>query len=443
MEAAPVPVAETKTRRPEPSFAVTGLLVTDSVMVVPLDYSGKLPGTISLFYRQVVHRNKHEEEDLPYLVYLQGGPGFESPRPLDSSGWLKQAAGYFRVILLDQRGTGLSTAVTPQNLPERGSPAQQAAYLSCFRADSIVEDCERLRAALVPSRVREGRWSVLGQSFGGFCCAAYLSRRPEGLAEALFTGGLPPLVSSPCAAPEVYRRLARRVLLQNRRYYERFPADVARAAAIVRHLADQPQGWVETPAGNRLTPRAFQSLGLSALGFSHGFERLHYLLEQAWDGSRLSLRFCKEFDSWASWDTNPLYALLHESIYCQGDEASLWAAQRALDAPELRREFDAVAAARENRQVNFTGEMVFPWMFEDFKALRPLAETAQILAEKRDWTPLYDAERLARNAVPAAAVAYFEDMFVDFDLSQGTAQAIKGLRLWVTNEYLHCGIREG
>lgn len=35
----------------------------------------------------------------------------------------------------------------------------------------------------------------------------------------------------------------------------------------------------------------------------------------------------QEFDSWMSWDTNPLYALLHESIYCQG-AASNWSAQR-------------------------------------------------------------------------------------------------------------------
>ena len=50
----------------------------------------------------------------PFLVYLQGGPGFEAPRPTGSPrgpGWLDRALQDFRVLLLDQRGTGRSTPV--------------------------------------------------------------------------------------------------------------------------------------------------------------------------------------------------------------------------------------------------------------------------------------------------------------------------------------------
>lgn len=43
-----------------------------------------------------------EEKQLPYLLYLQGGPGFESPRPAEASGWMKRACEEYRVILLDQ-----------------------------------------------------------------------------------------------------------------------------------------------------------------------------------------------------------------------------------------------------------------------------------------------------------------------------------------------------
>jgi hypothetical protein len=63
------------------------------------------------------------------------------------------------------------------------------------RADSIVRDAELVRKVLVPLK---GRWSILGQSFGGFCCLSYLSLAPEGLAEVLITGGLPPGISMPC-----------------------------------------------------------------------------------------------------------------------------------------------------------------------------------------------------------------------------------------------------
>ena len=57
----------------------------------------------------------------------------------------------------------------------------------------------------------------------------------------------------------------RRVLLQNRKFYERFPEDAQTVRGIVRYLALQPDGGVPTPAGNLLTPRALQSLGLSGV----------------------------------------------------------------------------------------------------------------------------------------------------------------------------------
>ena len=43
-----------------------------------------------------------EEQSLPYLLYLQGGPGFESPRPTEASGWIGKASEEYRVILMDQ-----------------------------------------------------------------------------------------------------------------------------------------------------------------------------------------------------------------------------------------------------------------------------------------------------------------------------------------------------
>ena len=45
-----------------------------------------------------------------------------------------------------------------------------AAYLTHFRADEIVNDCELVREALGAER-----WTVLGQSFGGFTTLHYLS----------------------------------------------------------------------------------------------------------------------------------------------------------------------------------------------------------------------------------------------------------------------------
>lgn len=40
----------------------------------------------------------------------------------------------------------------------------------------IVEDCEAIRKILTADYPDEKRkWSIIGQSFGGFCCMNYLS----------------------------------------------------------------------------------------------------------------------------------------------------------------------------------------------------------------------------------------------------------------------------
>ena len=48
-------------------------------------------------------------------------------------------------------------------------------------------------------------------------------------------------------------------------------------------------------------------------------------------------------EQWTGFSTNPLYALLHESIYCQG-EASNWAAERVIQSERWKDYFDPEAA---------------------------------------------------------------------------------------------------
>jgi len=424
------------------SFRVPGLIVSNHIFKVPLDHSGEEPGEIELFVREVT-TPVNATRKLPYLLYLQGGPGFESPRPTEASGWLKTACNSFRVVLMDQRGTGKSSQVTVKNLGRHHkTPEAQAKYLAHFRADSIVRDAEVVRKSLVPRDNYSGRWSLLGQSFGGFCTLTYLSIAPEGLIEALMTGGIAPSVHEACPADQVYRACYRRVMTLNQRYYTRFPGDVAVVQRIVSYLAAQPEGGVRLPSGNLLTPRALQTLGLSGLGSGGGFERLHYLLETFFDtDDEVNPTFVKGFESWQSWETNPLYALLHEAIYCQG-APSRWAAQRVREEPEFAAAYDAVGAAVAGRPVLFTGEMVYPWMFEDFAALRPYAPAAHLLAEKADWGALYDVQALQANVVPVAAATYVEDMYVDYELAQATVRHVRGLRQWMTSEYKHSGIRD-
>lgn len=89
----------------------------------------------------------------------------------------------------------------------------------------------------------------------------------------------------------------------------------------------------------------------------------------------------------------------------------------------------------------FTGEMIYPWMFDTDPALRPLKETAELLAARPDWADLYDPARLAVNEVPVVAAVYHDDMYVDTAHSLVTARAVRGLRTWITNEWEHDGLR--
>jgi len=394
-----------------------GVRLTDHWLDVPLDHADPGGERITVYAREV--RAPDDDSGRPWLLFLQGGPGGESPRPHGADAWLAPALREFRVLLLDQRGTGRSTPVTARGLMTRGDAEAQADYLGHFRADAIVRDAELLRGQLgAPA------WSTLGQSFGGFCALTYLSLAPEGLRECLVTGGLPGLSAG---AEEVYRRTYPRVVAKNAAYYARYPDD----EAAVRRIADQlAASDTRMPTGERLTVERFQSLG-RAFGMVGGYETVHYLVEKAWDGPELSPAFRHGVAEHTTFATGPLYAVLHEACYAQGGPTD-WAAQR-LRGPE----FDASAGGR----VLFTGEMTYPWMLEQEEAMRPYAAAADLLAQRTDWPALYDVDRLAANTVPVAAAVYYDDMYVDAELSLATAAAVPGIRAWVTNEVEHNGLR--
>ncbi len=123
---------------------------------------------------------------------------------------------------------------------------------------------------------------------------------------------------------------------------------------------------------------------------------------------------------------NPLYATLHESSFADG-VATRWSADRLLP-DEVR---DGVA---------FTAEHVYPWMFDDYGPLRSHKAAAGILAE-HPWPKLYDGAQLAVNEVPVAATIYVDDLYVERAYAEETAASIRGLRTWITDEYVHNGIR--
>ncbi|WP_455834410.1 alpha/beta fold hydrolase [Pseudarthrobacter siccitolerans] len=406
-----------------------GLRTAEHYFTVPLDHydtSGSAE-TITVFAREYVSAAHSAEEAarLPWLLFLQGGPGGRGNRFGSLGGWSKAAGKDFRILMLDQRGTGLSTPLDRNSLPLRGSAAEQVAYLEHFRADSIVADAELIRTAL-----GSPPWSIYGQSYGGFCALTYLSFAPEGLREALITGGLAPLAGP---ADNVYRATFKRVAARNAEYFTWYPEDRATVDRIAHHLRSTKEFL---PDGGPLTVERFQMVG-AFLGGNTRVDSLHYLLEDAFTeaagGPRLTDSFLEQVQGIVSRRSNPLYALMHESIYGQG-EATDWSAWRVLrEFPEFRPDADLLL---------LTGEMVYPWYFDQDPALRPLRDVAGLLAAKPDWKPLYDAGRLAANTVPVAAAVYSDDMYVERDLSLETAAAVRGLQVWETPDFHHDGIAD-
>ncbi|MFI6346966.1 alpha/beta fold hydrolase [Streptomyces sp. NPDC050560] len=410
-------------------YTLPGAHVREHRVAVPLDWAAEGGPALSVFAREVVDPARRNAE-LPLLLYLQGGPGGKASRPMGvhDGGWLPEALRHYRVVLLDQRGTGRSSPVDGPVVEAFGSAREAAAYLGMFRADSIVADAEHLRVA----EFGGGRWTTLGQSYGGFLTMTYLSRAPGGLAACLVAGGLPAVIRPD--ATELYRRTYPRVAAKNRVYRERYPGDVEVVARVADLVAG---GGVRLPDGDALTVRRLQTLGLD-FGMAPGFERMHWLFDEAFAdggagaGERLTETFLGRVMERTGFADRPLFAALQESIFAVGDGVAAWAAERERAAhPAFR---------PEARPLLFTGEMIYPWMFEELRGLRPFRAAVEELATRPSWPPLYDTARLAANEVPVAAVVYADDMYVDADLSLETASAVGRVRTWVTNEYEHDGL---
>ncbi len=444
------------------SYYVPGLYVEDHSIDVPLDWRGLEPALLAvgstirrgatgapipgapestkLFYRTICSP-ENVNADLPLLVFLQGGPGGESPRPLSptSSGWIAEAVKHFRVVLPDQRGTGRSGRVSGQGISALGERAAaagadatraQADFLKRYLASSIVRDFEYLRLVGFGGKP----WVTLGQSYGGFLTLTYLSLFPEGVAASFTCGGIPHV---PASAAEVYAHTFPRMVAKTNQFYERYPQDMERVAALADALAERTPAL---PDGSPLTVERLQLFG-SDFGMKPSFERMHWALDHAFedgDGAlgagapTISEGFLMSALERTTTATNPLYWTLQEFIYADGDTMPIrWAAA----AEKAKRpEFDPTA-----RPLMFTGEAAFPWMFEEMPELKPFGPAVNLLMEDTDWDKIYDPARLAANEVPLQAAVYFDDMYVDSTMQLDTLSRVGRSHAWVTNEFEHDG----
>lgn len=407
-----------------PSRMHDGTGIRDHYFTVPLDHQVPDGEELTVYAREFFTEDGGENK--PWLLYLQGGPGGKGTRPARISGWMAEALKHYRVLMLDQRGTGLSTPINRHTLIARGRPADQARYLTHFRAPDIVADAEAIRHALGADP-----WVTLGQSFGGFCTLTYLSFAPEGLAGSMITGGIPPLAGP---ADQVYQATYRKMRARNREYFRRFPKDLEILAKAYSRVRCND---VVLPDGSPLTVGRVQALGMY-LGGNTRIDALHYVLEEAFVAGTdtLSDTFLTAVYHQVSRATNPLYLMLHEAIYAQpGAQPTAWAAQRVLaDFPDFN--------PKKADTPLLTGEMCFDWYTELDPALQPVARATQLIADWTQWGPLYDLDQLAANQVPVAALVYTDDVYVDRDLSLAAAEQVTNLHVWESDRWHHDGLGE-
>lgn len=429
------------------------LLVTEFFFQVPVSYENPSAGSIVLFGRRA---NKYEsatptktddgagrENQKPYVVYLEGGPGFGNREPQDHSITRYFVNKGYQVLLLDHRGVGLSTPVSADFLASlQGGIESQFEWMSLMRQDNTVRDCEAVRKYLTQGwPANKAKWSTFGQSYGGFISLSYLSLHPEGLSEVFLTGGLAPVGRN---ADEVYRAVFPRVIRRNDQYYDKFPEDIENVRQVAAYIETQG-GALPLPGGGFLTVPRLMTLGIS-FGTHGGFDQVHATVLQLKSSldqfNFLTRSALTALEGFTPFDTNIIYAILHEAIYCDGPYASRWASDR------VARTFEAfswlksdASVLTDDKPLYFCGENIFPFHFETYPELIPLQELAQKLADYDEWPPLYDTEQLKKNQVPVYAASYVDDMFVDNVFARETAELVRGTKVFETNVLYHNALR--
>jgi pimeloyl-ACP methyl ester carboxylesterase len=168
-----------------------------STLTVPLDYSGRTSGTLRL----AVAARRGGTAPRGVLLVLTGGPGQPGvPYIARLSSRLGPVAQQYRIVMIDQRGTGAGALQCPGLQAEMGfsdlQPPTAAAVRACARAigpkrtffgtDDVVRDLDRLRQALgVP------RLAIDGTSYGTYVAERFALAYPDHVSRLVLDSVVP------------------------------------------------------------------------------------------------------------------------------------------------------------------------------------------------------------------------------------------------------------
>ncbi|HET6686399.1 MAG TPA: alpha/beta hydrolase [Jiangellaceae bacterium] len=170
---------------------------TCSTLVVPLDHSGGVPGELPL----AVLTADNVDAPRGVLLFLTGGPGQPGvPSAARVRASLESALDEYRLVMLDQRGTGANALQCPVLQEQVGTtdfdvPTADAvrdcgdaigADRRFYSTSDTVADLEMLRMALGVES-----WTLDGVSYGSYVAERYLIARPDRVARAVLDSVVP------------------------------------------------------------------------------------------------------------------------------------------------------------------------------------------------------------------------------------------------------------
>lgn len=211
-------------------------------ITVPLDRSGAMPGTVNLHVERLRSRGPREGA----LLALAGGPGeAATPYVFDWAFTLRSALQKRDLVVLDQRGTGLSGVLRCRSLfvPVTRTPLEQAqAAERCaqslgprrahYTTRDSVDDIDAVRRAVGVDKI-----TLFGVSYGTKVALGYAAKYPQHVERLLLDSVVEPAgpgafsQESLAAVPRILRSLCARGCEQ---ITKDLPADLAALLTSMR-----------------------------------------------------------------------------------------------------------------------------------------------------------------------------------------------------------------
>jgi dienelactone hydrolase len=130
------------------------------------------------------------------------------------------------------------------------------------------------------------------------------------------------------------------------------------------------------------------------------------------------------------------------SPQAQADYLKLFRADAIVqDAELIRRELLSEKGKWAALGQSFGGFCVVRYLSAAAGGLKEAIITGGLPPLDRPVDDIYCLAALQANTVPCAAAVYYDDMYVERIYSEESAAKIRGIKLWVTNEYEHNALR--